>query len=383
MNMEKYDAVVVGGSCAGAAAGITLARAGRNTLIIDKAEFPRQKLCGGMITEKTIRLLQKIYTVSFDNLIDSRYNAFGVYHASLGRISSHRSEHILSMIHRDIFDDFFLKEAKKAGCTVYLGDKVIGIREGNINTAGRREIAADFIIGADGCHSVIRKELHRTIKDKNSPMGLEVNIALDNLKFYLPCEEVFPWIFFGYVQSGYGWVFPKKDFATVGIAGLAHYDDKNLLVALKFLLAAVCVDPDRVMGEIKGHPVPLNNCFEEPGFGNILLVGDAARLVEPLTGEGIYFAALSGRLAAHAILTHGDHAGIYNVSVKRYLSSLFRQARLARALYFNRWISSYAMHKMKGNAKWCRYFLALLSGEMDYVKYFKTVLRDRTVYPSL
>jgi len=89
MNMEKYDVVVVGGSCAGAAAGIILARAGRNTLIIDKAEFPRQKLCGGMITEKTVRLLQEIYTASFDNLIDSRYNAFGVYHASLGRISSH------------------------------------------------------------------------------------------------------------------------------------------------------------------------------------------------------------------------------------------------------------------------------------------------------
>jgi flavin-dependent dehydrogenase len=287
------------------------------------------------------------------------------------------------MIHRDVFDDFFLKEAKKAGCTAYFGDRVIGIRDGNINTADGREIAADFIIGADGCHSLIRKELQRTTKDENSPIGLEVNIAYDNLKFYLPSEEVFPWIFFGYVQNGYGWIFPKKDFATVGIAGLTHYDGKNLLAAFKLLLATVCVDPVRVMGEIKGYPVPLNNCFEEPGIGNILLVGDAARLVEPLTGEGIYFAALSGSLAAYAILRQGDHAGIYNVAVKKHLSSLFQQARLARALYFNRWISTYAMYKMKGNAKWCRYFLALLSGEMDYIKYFKTVLRDRTVYPSL
>jgi hypothetical protein len=58
-----------------------------------------------MITEKTVRLLKKIYTVSFDNLIDSRYNAFGVYHASLGRISSHRSEHFLPLLSGEM--DYF------------------------------------------------------------------------------------------------------------------------------------------------------------------------------------------------------------------------------------------------------------------------------------
>ena len=383
MSMEKYDVVVVGGSCAGSAAATTLVKAGRNTLIIDKAKFPRQKLCGGMITEKTIRLLQKIYAVSFENLIDSQYNAFGVFHVSHGKVSSHRTEHTLSMIHRDDFDDFFLKEAIKAGCTAYLGDRVVSIRKGIISTAEGREIAADFIIGADGCHSLVRKAVHRTIKDERPPIGLEVNIPYDNLTFYSSPEKIFPWIFFGYVQCGYGWLFPKKDFATVGIAGLTHHDDKNLLAAFKLLLTAMCADPAQLKGEIRGHPVPLNNCFEEPGVENILLVGDAARLVEPLTGEGIYFAVLSGSLAASAILTQGDHASIYNSLVKRHLRSIFRQARLARTVYFNKWINPYAMYKMKGNAKWCKYFLELLSGEIDYIEYFKNVLKDRAIYSSL
>ncbi len=384
MNMEKYDVVIVGGSCAGAAAGTILAKAGWNTLIIDKAKFPRQKLCGGMITEKTVRLLQEIYSVSCDTIIDSRYNAFGVYHSSLGRVSSHRSDATLSMIHRDTFDDFFLKEAKKAGCKTYLGDKVVRIHNTTIiNTASGREIAADFIIGADGGHSIIRKQLYGSKKDEGSHIGLEVDIPYENLKYYLPQEEIFPWIFFGYVKTGYGWLFPKKDFVTVGLAGMPLNDDKNLLVAFKRLLATVCLDPARIIGEIKGHPVPLNARCDETGSNNILLIGDAAKLVEPLTGEGIYFAALSGSLAAKAILTQGDHAHMYNSLVKQHINSHFQQARLARAIYFNKLINAYAMHKMKGNAKWCKYFLGLLSGEMDYIGYFKTVLKDRTVYSSL
>lgn len=381
--MEKYDVVIVGGSCAGAAAGTILAKAGRNTLVIDKAEFPRQKLCGGMITEKTVRLLQEIYSVSFDTIIDSRYNAFGVYHSSLGRVSSHRSDAPLFMIHRDTFDDFFLEEAKKAGCKTCLGDKVVRIHNTTINTASGREIATDFIIGADGSNSIIRKQLYGSTKDEVSPIALEVDIPYKNLKYYLPQEEIFPWIFFGYVKTGYGWLFPKKDFITAGLAGMLLNDDKNLLVAFKRLLAAVCLDPTKAIGEIKGHPVPLNARCDETGSNNILLVGDAAKLVEPLTGEGIYFAALSGSLAAKAILTQGDHAYIYKSFVKQHINSLFWQARLARAIYFNKLINAYAMYKMKGNAKWCKYFLGLLSGEMDYIKYFTTVLRDRAVYHPL
>ncbi len=96
-------------------------KAGRNTLIIDKAKFLRQKLCGGMITEKTVRLLQEIYSVSCDTIIDSRYNAFGVYHSSLGRVSSHRSDATLSMIHRDTLMIFSLRKPKKQAVRRILG----------------------------------------------------------------------------------------------------------------------------------------------------------------------------------------------------------------------------------------------------------------------
>jgi geranylgeranyl reductase family protein len=381
--MEKYDVVVVGGSCAGAAAGVILARAGKHTLIIDKAIFPRQKLCGGMITDKTAQLLQEIYHVSFEDVIDSRYHEFGVCHQSLGRISHYCSaRNTLFMVNRDVFDQFFLKEAEKAGCSTHLGDGVVGIEDGMICTASGQEISADFIIGADGSHSVVRKKVLPTRRNENLFLGLEVNIIYENLKFFDLSDEIFPWVFFGYCNGGYGWIFPKSEFATVGIAGPAKHADANLMGAFKRMLAAVCHDPSKVVEEIKGHPVPLNNRFEEPGIGNIILVGDAACLVEPLTGEGIYFGVLSGSLAARAILAQGDHISIYNQQIKKHLKSIFRQARLARILYYNRWLNPFAMRKMKGNAKWCKYFLELLSGEIEYGGYFKKVLKDRAIYLS-
>ncbi len=246
MNMEKYDVVIVGGSCAGAAAGTILAKAGRNTLIIDKAKFPRQKLCGGMITEKTVRLLQEIYSVSCDTIIDSRYNAFGVYHSSLGRVSSHRSDATLSMIHRDTFDDFFLKEAKKAGCKTYLGDKVVRIHNTTINTASGREIAAKIHNRQMAATALFASNFMVPKKTKVLILALRLIFFGENLKYYLPQEEIFPWIFFGYVKIGYGWLFPKKDFVTVGLAGMLLNDDKNLLVAFKRLL-------DTVPGSACGH----------------------------------------------------------------------------------------------------------------------------------
>jgi thiaminase len=69
--------------------------------------------------------------------------------------------------------------------------------------------------------------------------------------------------------------------------------------------------------------------------------------------------------------------------IEKHCANLFRQARFANNLFYNNWINGYAMKKMKGNAKWCKYFLDLLSGEINYIGYFREVLRDRSVYPSL
>jgi len=337
-----------------------------------------------MITEKTVRLLKELYGTNVDGLIDSRYDAFEVYHSSLNKVSGYRDpSYILYMIHRDEFDHAFLREAEKGGCTLLLGDGVVNVRDNAVVTGSGREIAADQIIGADGPHSVVRKFMYREAQKKDVVIGLEAQVAYEDLKCFQNKQTAVPRIYFGFVQQGYGWVFPKKDFAVVGIAGIVQPGVKNIREAFLIFLETVCKDTTNAVSGIRGLPVPVHNRVRQPGRGNVLLAGDAAGLVDPLTGEGIYFGVLSGTLAARAILSHGNPAGTYNTLVQRHIQGLFRQARIAKALFYRPSLHAYAMHKMQKNGKWCKYFLALLSGDMDYKKYFMTILRDRRVYPPI
>lgn len=383
--MERYDVVIVGGSCAGAAAGVTLAKAGRKTLIVDKAVFPRPKLCGGMITDKTFRLLEGVYGVDLDGLIDSRYDAFEIYHAALTKVSGYRDpSHTLYMIHRDEFDHAFLREAEKAGCTLLCGDKVIAVHGHGVVTDSGKEIVGDYIIGADGPHSVVRKALYGGDgRRKTVFVALEAEVPYEDLKCFRNRETAVPQIHFGFVDQGYGWVFPKKDFSLVGIAGVLPPGFRNIREAFLAFLESLCKDTTPLLARIKGFPVPVHNFVRKPARGRVLLAGDAAGLVDPLTGEGIYFGALSGVLAARAILGHRSPADTYNSLVRQHIHVLFRQARIARTLFFRPSLHGLVLHKMQKNGKWCKYFLALLSGEMDYKECFTAIVRDRKVYPVL
>ena len=383
--MEKYDVVVVGGSCAGAAAGVTLAKAGRKTLLVDKAIFPRPKLCGGMITDKTFRLLKEVYGVDFDRLIDSRYDAFEVHHAALGKVSGYRDpSHVLYMIHRDEFDHAFLKEAEKAGCTLLLGDKVIGVPGDGVVTDSGRKIGADYIIGADGPYSVVRKaRWPDNGRRKTVVVALEVEVPYEALKCFEKRGTAIPQIHFGFLDQGYGWVFPKMDFSVVGIAGVLPPGVRNIREVFLAFLESLCGDITPILSRIKGFPVPVHNFVKQPGCGKILLAGDAAGLVDPLTGEGIYFGALSGFLAARTILGQRSPADTYNALVRRHIHGLFRQARIARSPFFRPSLHALVLRKMGHNGKWCKYFLALLSGKMDYKQCLMTILRDRRIYPVI
>ncbi len=118
--MAVYDVIVVGGSCAGSTAAFILAKAGKRVLVIDKASFPRKKLCGGMLTDKTLALVENIYgRHCLSEVIDSVYSTFGAYHATLGEICTPSSaEHRLHIVERALLDSYFLREAGRAGSEI-------------------------------------------------------------------------------------------------------------------------------------------------------------------------------------------------------------------------------------------------------------------------
>lgn len=383
--MKKYDVIVVGGSCAGAAAGYRLAKAGKSVLIIDKAVFPRKKLCGGMVPDKTITLLKDVYgeAVSENIPIDSMCSSFGIFHATLGKVSkqSHPSNK-LYFVDREVFDHFFLNQSESAGCEVLCGHKVTEVKQNSVITDSGQEIFSSFIIGADGANSMVRKSLYSETKKEDFTIGLEVDIDYNQLNCFDNGGGVYPKIYFGFMNFGYGWVFPKKEYATVGLGGMVHKNNVNMRQLFKIFLKSLLKNGNSVPDKFSGFPVPCHNLIKKPGHNNILLCGDAAGLVEPITGEGIYFAILSGKLAARSLLDTDDPTERYNRLIRKEILPLFRQALFMRPLFFNPRIFSYAMHKMMNNGKYCKYYLDLLSGELDYTGYIKTVLRDRNKYRS-
>jgi flavin-dependent dehydrogenase len=189
-------------------------------------------------------------------------------------------------------------------------------------------------------------------------------------------------MYFGYINSGYCWAFPKKDFVTMGICGLPHKNKRSLKELFSdFLGDTTKGDVRELMAEMKGFPLPYHNYAGPVSKGNVLLTGDAAGLLDPFTGEGIYFAVLSGRLAAEAILSPGDTPEVYKRAVKNSIGRVLGKAYDVRFLFFHPLLRSYSINKLRGNNKYCRYFFELLSEDNNYHNFFMKTLKDRGKYP--
>ncbi len=383
MSMEKqYDVAIVGGSCAGATAAYVLARAGRRVVIIDKATFPRRKLCGGMITEKTVRLLKRLHQdIDSEAYVDSVYSSFGLFEASMGKICtySHPTKQ-LHFVDRVVFDEFLLRRAIEAGCEVRYGETVNRVGSNSVITNSGSEISAEFIVGADGANSVVRSSLVSGRGRRGFSVAVEVDAKYEEVSCFDDGGEVYPRIYFNYINSGYGWVFPKHDVVTIGLGGPVHENERPVRRLFEIFLRVVSKEAPSLLKRTAAFPVPFQNFIAKPSRDNIFLTGDAAGLVEPVTGEGIYFAILSGMFVAESVISGRDCCQRYNLLVRTKIHPLLRQARLAKRIYFNRCVLRYAMHKMQRNAKYCKYYVDLLSGDIDYIDYIVAVLKDRNNY---
>jgi len=381
ISQKKYEVIVIGAGPAGATAGKILADAGKRCLIIDKAVFPRDKLCGGGLTEKTMKLIQEIHgTVDISNFIDSSYATYGLNGAVGERICEYvHPDKKFYFIDRIIFDDFLFQKAKDSGCDGITGDGVEQVdKQGEefiITLNSGQKVRSNLLIGADGANSVVRRIFNFPTNPKDCIIAVETEINYEDFSFYNN-RKIFPEIFLRVLPYGYGWVFPKKDKIVVGIGGLARKNQYNLKeVFIKFISK---LTPHNLPAlEIKDFPVPGHNFVKTPAKDGVLLVGDAAGFVEPLTGEGIYFAIKSGQLAAQAVINNSDVIKTYNRSAYCNIIKFLKQGRLVKKFFFREPILSYELRKLKNKDKYVKYYFELLSGAIDYRTYFKKVFFTR------
>jgi geranylgeranyl reductase family protein len=372
MENNRYDVTVVGAGPAGASAAHVLASYGRKVCILDKHTFPRSKLCGGLLTIKTQRIFNDIFNISWDSVIEHVSDGVRFYHSNklLNEVVSYKK---LFFTNRELFDNLIVERAIKAGAKTYLGISIVDFDENNkiITLKDGRKIVSDFIIGADGVNSIVSKHLFKKSVDLNR-IGLGLEIELERNKKY--ADRIYPEIYFGVLKWGYGWVFPKKDTLTVGIGGLLKYNPQMTQTFFKFLDTLFKGDFDK--NAVKGHYIPYGYYKKIPGKNNILLCGDAAGLVDPITGEGIAYALQSGKYAAQAIIeasTENNSNNALEIYLKKYrtITKELGQANFLRLFLFPKISESLFAKALPMTETLPRKYIDLISGDITYGEYIR------------
>jgi geranylgeranyl reductase family protein len=294
--MDRFDAIVVGAGPAGSTTAYRLARAGARVLLLDRTCFPRDKPCGGGLTIRAVRELPVDVTPVVEDVVDRM-----VLRLRYGpRFERGGRQPLVLMTQRRRLDHFLVAAAADAGAEVRDGVRVRGLEPDDRGVTASFDggnARAAVVVGADGANGITARAAGI---DTSYVQGVayEGNVSLDAAGGEGHRGRAL--IELGIVPGGYGWIFPKGDHVNVGVGGW-EAEGPHLRDHLRRLCREHRISPGDV-ADLRGHRLPLRRAGARPASGRTLLVGDAAGLVDPLTGDGMYEAFVSSRLAAEAIV---------------------------------------------------------------------------------
>ncbi|MEP6910003.1 MAG: geranylgeranyl reductase family protein [Actinomycetota bacterium] len=317
--MERFDAIVVGAGPAGSTAAYRLAREGASVLLADRARFPRDKPCGGGLTMRAVRQLP----FSVDPVVEDRASLveFGLDFGS--HFERRTPEPLVLMTQRKRLDAFLAEQAATAGADFRDGMKMTDIQLTESGVEARLpsgKVAAKALLCGDGVNGV-------GARAAGLGEGRDYGVALEaNVPYGVVSRERYEGrlcLELANVPGGYGWVFPKGDHVNVGVGGWEREGPR-----MREHLARFCREysiPESSLEDVRGYRLPLLHARARVAKGRLALIGDAAGLVDPLSGDGMYEAFLSAKLAAGETLEllAGQRADLtgYDRELRRSLSS--------------------------------------------------------------
>lgn len=365
----QYEAIVVGGGPSGSTTAYQLAKAGAKVLVLDRARFPRDKPCGGGVTGRAYLEAP----VNLDPVVEQKVNRVRFSYRLGAFFDYEYPATLVHMTQRKRLDAFLLEQAACAGAEVREGVLVRAI-EAEDGVArlrvGSDTLEAGVLIGADGANGLVG----RAIGLEPAP---EAAVALEaEFEYEGECPREWQGVLaleLGSMAGGYGWSFPKADHFNVGCGGWKWVGGK-LRPHLGALGEHYGLDGATVR-VTKGHHLPTRTPGRPIIRRNVALVGDAAGLVDPMSGEGLYAAFVSGRLAARSaqLYLDGRTADMqpYEDAVERELMTDIRaSAELRDAYHLTPLVYVLAM---RNNDYLRRSLCQIMLGEKTYEEFLRAL----------
>lgn len=342
---SSYDLIIVGGGPAGAVAALYARRSGLSVLLLDKARFPRDKVCGDALSGKAVTILRDLGLL--DKVADLPGALINVVtfgspkhvHIEIDLRRSSRPDLSTGyVIRREVFDYFMFREARQAADHTIEGFTVKDVlrEEGRVTgvigsgeDGTQQTFRCRVLLGADGFNSIVARKLdlyqhdprhwvvalrqyYRNVKDLDNQIELHF------------IDEVIP---------GYFWIFPIEDnLANVGIGMLHEYikaNDVDLRVALKNAVRSEAFrerfDGAEPLEEPIGWNLPVGSLHRTNHGDGFMLLGDAAGLIDPFTGEGIGNAFYSAKFAVDTAREAIDANDVSASFLRRYDRTLWNE----------------------------------------------------------
>lgn len=315
--VKGFDVVVAGAGPAGTAAAAVLAAGGLSVALLDCVAHPRPKLCGGLLTAKSMEALSRVFGLAEADLLARG----GMFHKTPEYVFLHQGRELMRgaaavdfrFVDRPDFDALLLGTAIRRGAVFFPGARVLGCDvQGGLVRTSLGEFQGRFVIGADGANSVLRRCVLAAYGQPRQGrelwrQGLAAAIEVELPPEAFPRAVSVPELHVGQPEAGYGWVFPGPRGPKVGICGLrgAGTSQRDFGAIFRDFLRLLGVAGAADI-PLHGHPLPYGNALARPCAGRLLLAGDAGGFVEPLFGEGIFYAMATGAHAASAVLAALD-----------------------------------------------------------------------------
>ena len=360
---KKTDVLVVGAGPAGSILAYHLARAGVDVVLIDKAKFPRGKTCAGGINVRT----QKIIPFDFSPVVENTITAISFSCNFEAPFTRRFPGPLMFTVLRESFDEFLVRKAEEAGARFSASNPLLALqpRDGFVEVETPAGVCtAAYVAGADGTHSTVAKKMD-LLRDAIHILAVHSEVPTSIIPDWEPDLIHIDW---GSIKRGYAYLFPKKYFLSMGAGGIGIPASKIKNYQRAFL-ATRWRKEQTFPFSAAGFMIPLRKNRSPIQKERCLLVGDAAGLADPFSGEGIFSAVRSAQVAAsvlqEALQNRWDSLNPYQEAIDGDLMPELECSRLFREIFNLR--PSYYHQKIASQDRWWTAMAKIIRGEKTFL----------------